>query len=249
MAFRKGDRISLTHPKTKALTHGVVEKGGAKLIVVTDDLERYNATPAALSHSDEPLPKKLLEYLAGASLKKGDRVEWVEKGRTFYGVVSKGGDKVVVIVDGAEEQSSGPARLYKKSDHPLAADPPSGMDKWAVVNYREHTRLTQETPCFEAIITYEGQAVLNAFNSGGGEPNRYNGWNFAKTRETDFEGRLREAVAEWAQRFGNIAKVPDPVDDWVDWYVHERPYGVKATMHFARWEKDVAQLNRREESP
>src|SRR3546814_20724079 len=67
-----------------------------------------------------------------------------------------------------EYRVTGPATAFKPSAEPLPQDPPHQMDDWDVVGYKEFRQMSQETTAFDAVITFKGERVLNARNSGTG---------------------------------------------------------------------------------
>ena len=246
MPHRKGDRVCLTHPKTKKTVNAVVFKVAAKVSVVTDDLEVFTGGPAVFTPSKVPIPSKLHDFMANLTLEKGARVEYEHEGAMVYGVVSKGGENVVVVLDGGRQESRGPAYLYHRSNHPLPVDPPSDMDRWAVTNYREVKALSEETPCFTATITYDGKPVLLADNRGQGGPNGY-ATHPKAPKGTKWETKLLDDAKAWAEQFGCAHPVPGETDDWLDWHVTERPFGVTAAAHFANWNAMTARLRKAED--
>ncbi|MBB3267753.1 hypothetical protein FHW79_005418 [Azospirillum sp. OGB3] len=245
MSHRKGDRVSMVHPKKKTTVHAVVFKVTTKVSVATDDLEVFTGGPAAFTPSTAPVPAKLRDFLATMTLEKGARVEYDHEGAMAYGMVSKGGENVVVILDGGRQESRGPAYLYRRSNQPLPVDPPSDMDRWAVTKYREVKALSEETPCFTATITYDGKPVLLVDNHGQGAPNAYN-YHPKAPKSTNWEAKLLNDVKAWAERFGCGNPVPGPIDDWLDWHVRERPFAVTASAHFKNWNAMTARLRKAE---
>jgi hypothetical protein len=153
-------------------------------------------------------------------LKKGDRVEFNIKGEIKYGVVYKGGQKLVVIEDGGEHQFQGHASLFKPSNHPLAKDEPSEMDRYSLRKYQEIEG--QETRNFNAIILENGKPVLYVSNDGNGGCDDYRPYNYEKPDEME---RFYASVRAWVTKFG----YPDMYEaegSWVEWWQHKRQYGV-----------------------
>lgn len=156
--------------------------------------------------------------------KKGDRVEFLFKGETTYGVVLRGGKKLKVVIDGGINIVEGPAGLFYYSNKELPKDPPNPMDNWSVKKYKAIEG--NDSYCFSAIICYEDKPVLEVHNSGRGGPNIYR-----TLCEAKYMGDFEKVTKLWAKQFNS--KYDFELDDlWVDWYVNHRPYGVTAEMYF-----------------
>ena len=172
-------------------------------------------------------------------LRKGDRVEFTDKGVTKYGVVSKGGSKKVeVTLDGAEYCVRGSAGAFRKSDYPLPVDTePSPMDNYAVTGYKEFKSF--DGGGFNAYITYKGKKILEAFDEGnGGEVNIHGIGGTPYARSPEEEKFYADAKA-WAIQFGDSNGF-GAVGMWFEWYVYERPYGVTSKAFWDKFNKKLA---------
>src|SRR3546814_165771 len=133
--------------------------------------------------------------------RKGDRVEYDDAGRTRFGTITKGGKSVTVILDGGEYRVTGPATAFKPSAEPLPQGPPHQMDDWDVVGYKEFRQMSQETTAFDAVITFKGERVLNARNSGTGGSNIYHRTEVAEALINDrFEADAKQWEADHGDR-------------------------------------------------
>ncbi len=159
------------------------------------------------------------------NLKKGQRVEWTDQGRTLYGTVSKGGAKVRVIQDGnLKHELVGPARAFRPSTQPLPQDEPNPMDQYTIRKYKEIRG--EETRCFECEVHGPNGLVLYARNEGTGGSNRYFPARNQTFRSPEYTQFFDNAKA-WAAQFG-YPDMTEPDDWWIEWYQHQRPYGVLA---------------------
>lgn len=229
--FKRNDRIKFVHPQRRETVHGVVAKvAGGKATVMTDDLETFTGPVGGLQGSDKPVPEPLLARLGvGKAFAKGDRVCFDHRGETLHGVVTKGGAaRIVVVLDGGRQRTSGPAAGFRASDKPLPKDPPSEMDRWGVVDHRASARMSEETEAFTATVTYDGKPVAHARNDGRGGCNLYQP---LPGQGRDLLDRLHADAAEWTRRNGG--EPFEPEDDWLSWAANERPFGVTAADHFA----------------
>lgn len=161
-------------------------------------------------------------------MRKGDRVQFIDKGSYAYGVVLKGGKgNITVIRDGGELQVSGPATAFRLSKHPLPADEPSVMDKWSIAKYKD-TGYGDETPQFNAEIALNGKVVITARNSGQGGCNMYTAIDY------DYVRQLEADAKEWGKQFGYPYDF-EAHDTWVEWAAREKIYGVLAVDYFKKY--------------
>ena len=170
------------------------------------------------------------------AIKKGDRVEYTQKGETKYGVVLKGGaKKITVVLDGGQLQVSGHPDCFKLSDKPLAVDTvKTPMDKYSVVGYRE-VRGHDDSQAFEAFIAKDGKKILSAFDSGHG-----GGVEYHRVNGSEDEEQFYSDVKAWARQFFPEDNGYGSADCWIEWYVNQRPYGVTAQAY---WDDYKAMLN------
>lgn len=174
--------------------------------------------------------------------RKGDRVEFAEKGVKKYGVVLKGGSKKIeVIVDGAEFIVKGSPKAFRPSDQPIPTDTEaSPMDDYGVTGYKEFK--TFDGGGFNAYVTYKGKKILEAFDQGcGGEVEFHpvdkneNYWN------SPAQKKFHEDAKAWAIQFGDKNGF-GAMGLWIDWYIHERPYGVTARMYWDKFNERLGNL-------
>lgn len=234
--FKKNDRIEFQNSAFKDWKLGLVAKADSFgfLEINTDDGQTWKGVVATKARaSTAPLPKHLANV--PASYAKGDRVEFEEKGRTAYGVVSKAGsDRVEVTEDGGIVIHSGPVSSFRPSTHPLKTGGPDEMDRWSVVSYKLKERLSRETPCFEAVIALNGKKVIAASNRGTGGSDDFNPLHAAPAKIID----MFEADAKaWAGRFDETASeggYRQDASDWLDWSVNKKGFGVTAADYFSK---------------
>ena len=171
---------------------------------------------------------------------KGDRVEVTAKnGEVLTGTVIRGGRSVTAVVDGSETQVKAPAACFRRSDQPLPVSPPSVMDKWGVEGYRRIPG-HGDTPTFHAKITLYGNVVGEAMNDGHGGPNDY---HFA---DGTLRARFLADCHIWAGRFSpDGADTPEPDGLWLDWHVHDRPFGRTAEAYLAAFQREMNELTSR----
>lgn len=164
------------------------------------------------------------------SFKKGDRVELTIKGELLRGTVERAGTKVTAILDGGAEKVSGPSVWFRPSTKPLPTEPPSAMDPYAVVSFKEHRQLSEETMAFSATITKLGRKLAHVSNEGTGGSNRYAVVDRAAGR--DILDELHQHAREWG--VATIGRVlPEATDLWVEWCTTSRPYAVTAREYLA----------------
>ena len=163
--------------------------------------------------------------------KKGDRVEFPQKGVTKYGVVSKGGaKKITVVLDGAEFEVKGHPNAFQPSNHPLPKDlVDSPMDKYSVVGYKKQVG-HDDSECFVAYVTKNGKKILRAYDSGHGGGVEYHGVN-GQYRNSEDEKQYYADAKAWAIQFGDNNGF-GAADCWIEWYIYERPYGVTAQAYW-----------------
>jgi len=154
-------------------------------------------------------------------MKKGTRVEFINKNQVCYGVVEKGGNnKNTVVLDGGKREITAEATYFKESSHPLPKDKPTVMDKYSIKGYKSLGG--EETDCFTATICLNGKPILYARNAGQGGCNSYN----ALKDNSDYD-KFIKAIKEWTTALG-YSKLFEAEDTWVSWYTTQRPYGKTA---------------------
>ncbi len=155
------------------------------------------------------------------SLRKGDRVEYLKNGVVeHYGVISKGGKNVTMVIDGAKQQISGPTSLFQLSEYPLPVDIPNPMDKWSVKKFKAFKDGHGDSPTFSATICLNNKKVGTAENNGWGGPNLY--YFNSRSDGSKFDSDIKE----WAFQFSAPSDAIELADFWLFWYVEEKSYGV-----------------------
>lgn len=228
--LKKGDRVEW---KNKGeVFYGVVSRGGAARVTVIQDGGKVNWKGSVhLFHpSNKPLTEEMKSTMNNR-LKKGDRVEWDDKGEMFYGVVTNGGTKVTVMQDGGQFKLKGGAGGFNLSNHPLAVDKPSSMDKWSVKSFKEFMHGHGDSATFHAKICLNGKVVGTAENDGWGGCNLY---HFDK----GVYGKFSDDVKSWVAQFG-YSDMLEAEDTWLFWFVNEKPYGVTAEDKIAEDKKSM----------
>lgn len=174
------------------------------------------------------------------TFKKGDRVEYTEKGETKYGVVSKGGAKSIsIVLDGGQYQVKGHPSLFQPSSHPLPRDTePSPMDGYAVTSFKEFA--SPDGGGFNAFITYRGKKILSAHDGGyGGEVEFHSVKKDGHYWNSPEQTKFHEDAQAWAIQFGDKNGF-GAAACWIEWYVYKRPYGVTAKMYWDEFKKMLA---------
>jgi len=170
-------------------------------------------------------------------MRKGDRVEFDTKNGKKYGTVLRGGSKkVTVIADGELDKTySGPAGgAIRPSTQPLPKDELNPMDRYSLRKYKEIDG-HGDSRTFSAEILKNGRPIIHVSNNGWGGCNEYYPINGADRRVLDIH--LADAQA-WAKQFG-YEGMSEPDDMWVEWYQHERPYGVLAKDMITNFKKEL----------
>jgi hypothetical protein len=230
--FGPGDRVDFQNKSFKGTKAGSVIKVDmfGMMQVTADDGEVWNVFAKAAEPSKTPAPKNLVQNPTRYA--KGDRVEWTQRGTVIYGVVSTGGSGTIkVIHDGGEMVSSGDARTFRPSQHPLKKDDPDAMDRWTLVNYKAIERRSRETTCFDAKIALDGKPVIEASNDGGGGCNFYRPLPGAPKGICD---KLDADAKAWrARAAGRELERSYDADMWISWKADKQPYGVTAAAFWA----------------
>jgi hypothetical protein len=232
--FVKGDRIEFQNSSFEGWKPGRVAKIDefGFMQIATDDGQTWKNVLASKARATSiPVPEHVAK--APVSYAKGARVEFEDNGKTLYGVVSKGGSgRIEVVEDGGIVVHRGPVAAFRPSSHPLNTGGPDEMDRWSVVSYKLHERMSQETPCFEAVIALNGKKVIAATNEGSGGPDLFHGLPGASN---DVVERLEADAKAWAIRFDEKAadrRYSEDASSWIDWEVNKKPYGVPAKDYF-----------------
>ena len=165
------------------------------------------------------------------SLKKGDRVEWIQGPETKYGVVFRGGKRPTVYIDGGIHSVKGGAGAFSLSNHPLPVDEPSPMDKWGVKSYKD-SGMGEETAHFQATITLNGKVVIYARNQGRGGCNMYD-QDFKNGVERSILADFAADAKAWGEQFGSPYNF-ELEDTWLDWAAHDKIYGKLAVDYFKK---------------
>lgn len=165
--------------------------------------------------------------------RKGDRVSWKDKGgERLHGTVTKGGASIQVAQDGGKYAVKGPASLFGVSDVPAPRDEPSPMDRWGLKAYKEAGG--DETPRYEATVTFDGRPALRASNTGIGGPDQF---DRLYTSTPDVLEQFLRDVRAWAESFGAKPPVFEPEASWVEWKHYHQPAGVTARAYWEEQEK------------
>ena len=163
-------------------------------------------------------------------LKKGDRVEFImseQPGDFLYGVVSRGGKKPTVYLDGGIKTVTAPAKCFTRSNHPIPADEPSIMDNWDVKNSKDFD--TGRGVGFAANITLNGKVVLFSNNLGNGGCNVYR--PVGQTPVYNIVNTFKDDAKAWAKQFGS-RRTLEIEDSWMLWATYYKPYGMTAVDYF-----------------
>jgi len=180
-------------------------------------MAKTNAPPLNLN------PKPPTPIVAGL------RVEATHGKKTVYGVVkSIRTNRGTVVLDGGREQISGPLGAFRPSAHPLPKDEPNVMDKWGVVKYKA-LKVVDEPGGYNAEVTLNGVAVIQAYNQGHGGPDNFQP---LKGQTHKVTAQLAADATAWASQHTD-GKVSEVEGLWVEWFVNSRPYGVLAKQYLA----------------
>lgn len=177
--------------------------------------------------------------------KKGARVEFIASdGRLITGTVLRGGSKKVQVVEDKvlDKYWSVPPSRLAVSTTPLPRDPEvTQMDRYEVRKYREIDG-HGDSRTFSAEIWRDGHPLLVVMNNGWGGFNDYSAPTpeLAKSQRMHVD-ELRAHAHEWATRFGRRAPL-EPEDDWIEWYQHERPYGITAREYNEKFQKALDEM-------
>lgn len=175
---------------------------------------------------------------------KGDRVEFDHRSETLYGVVSKGGPKAKVILDGGKLEYSVPTELLRASLKPLPRDAPHPMDSWGLKAYAEVEATSEETVAFTATVTWDGKDRLAAKNDGRGGCNSY----YPLSGGYATVARFEEDAKRWLMDHGMPQeKCFEAGDMWLGWKARQAPYGVTAKDMVADWMQTMAAFRKPEE--
>ena len=160
-------------------------------------------------------------------ISKGTRVETAKpfKGEIKYGVVSKGGRKPVVILDGGITTLTASHQCFKLSTNPLPTDPASGMDNWGIVGYKTSAFASHETECFELKVTHNNKAVVHVSNDGQGGSDMV----YPLGDPSDgYTSKFETVVSAWAKANGALQDIIDNgvIGEWLNYHRDYRPYGV-----------------------
>lgn len=180
--------------------------------------------------------------------RKGDRVCWRGKDddgnvELKYGTVTRGGKRIVATMDGGEYEVNGSPNQFRHSDKPLPKDPPSPMDDYSVSGYKTFPEMSDETVAFRACVSLNGKPILTAKNDGhGGDTEIWpiGGFDAGRNYNEVTQKFLDDAKA-WAIQFGQTSPF-ESFDEWIDWYVNHRPYGVTAADFNRSIEKRMAEI-------
>lgn len=161
--LRKGDAVAFTDSKGKPavglLRSAVVAGKAAK---VEDGTYVYTVDPRKLRIATDA-ERAACPLCKPVSVVAGDAVEFDNKGKVVQGVlvsVRAGRAKVAV---GHTEYGLPVAMLRKREVAPGDAGDAKG---YAVTQYKESRMQSQETTCFNAVVTFDGEPVVELHNDG-----------------------------------------------------------------------------------
>jgi uncharacterized Fe-S cluster protein YjdI len=236
---RKGARVKCFY--NEAECHGVVEKGGAKKLVVTlDDGECIEGAPRLFDPSEKPFPVEVDDGTL-KKVKKGERVCMETGSGQVHGVVIKGGSNTIeMMADGGKQSSRGHVSLFSLSSKSLPYDPQNIMSKWGVSSYKE-IPAHGDSRTFTANITLNGKKVISVGNSGWGGQNSYHRSSDGHVSAPVITQFIEETKQWWGDHGGEAAFEIE--DLWVDWFQHRRPYGVTSQMYVDEFKTKMAKLN------
>jgi hypothetical protein len=251
-SFKKGEVVSIKPNKTEEPVVCFVSKGGNSLNLVyysnkTKDLRQFSNVNS--SHPDlnlstySKMPKKLKDKhdIEFKSLKKGAIVEFDNDGETTIGVVEKGGNMPTIVYDNGSLAIKGHASLFTEiDDSKLEKDEPSVMDKWTVVSYKEHKRMSEETIAFNAYIALNGKKVFAVENTGKGGCMSLHGCSSVYDKKSN--DLFEKDLLEWAKQFGMTWKPFELDEEWVLWFSRDKPLKVTAKQHFEREKKQRKEI-------
>lgn len=181
-----------------------------------------------------------------ATYQKGARVEFDHKGETMSGVVSKGGSKPKVILDGGKLECTVPAAALRDSSRPLPKDPPHPMDSWSLKGYTEMVGMSQETQAFTATVLKDGVPLLAARNDGRGGCNSY----YPVTGGYASVTALEDAAKQWLIDHGMPEEdCFEAGDMWMSWKANQAPYGMTGKAMVESWLADMAEVRGEESAP
>ena len=190
--------------------------------------------------------RKLPETSMPSSFTKGARVEFDHQGETHYGVVSRGGAKAKVVIDGGKVEYSVPASLLRDSAVPLPKDPPHPMDSWSLKGYAEVAAMSEETAAFTATVLRDGKPALSAKNDGRGGCNSY----YPITGGYATVAALEESAKQWLVDHGMPPEdCFEAADMWLSWKAGQAPYGVTAKAFVESWIETMAEMRGETEAP
>lgn len=241
--FGRGARVEFQNSSFEGWKAGEVTKIDAFgfMDVATDDGGSWKGVFSMKARASQaPAPKHAVKM--PSSYAKGDRVEWKEEGKTFYGVVSKGGSgRIEVTQDGGVNILGGSVRLFQPSTHPLKTDAPDTMDRWTVVGYKPYERMSEETTCFDAKIALDGKSVITVSNRGTGGSNMYHPLSGAPAGICE---QLEADAKAWRARASSGREPDDKYvehsDLWVEWKTAKQPFGVTAADYWNDFDDIVA---------
>lgn len=179
--------------------------------------------------------------------KKGDRVEFKMEDGMNYGVVKKGGrNTIVVVLDGGDSEVKAGVRFFRLSDKPLPTDKPNMMDKYSIKGYKEGGMNTDGL-MFSCTLCLYGKPIAHISQGGHGGPNSYQ--FIVKDYKNDTEIRASREVLNqfykdtkaWAALF-NYENPLEIEDDWVEWWLHMRPYGRTAEAYITQMDAELKEL-------
>lgn len=171
--------------------------------------------------------------------KKHDRVEFDHGKETLYGVVTKGGKRTSVTLDGAKLAYSVGESALRISTKPLPKDPPHPMDAYTLKSYREAAHLSEETTAFSAEIQKDGVSIIAARNSGHGGCNSYYPLSGGYAVTSQFEDDAKQWLIDHGM---DESDVNEASDTWLVWKATQAPFGVTAVQYVEDWKEMLQEV-------
>lgn len=170
---------------------------------------------------------------------KGSRVEFDYRGETLQGVVSRGGAKAKVIVDGGKLEFTVPAPSLRDSAVPLPKDPSHPMDSWSLKGYSEVAAMSEETQAFTAVVMRNGVQAIHAKNTGRGGCNSYHPATGGYATVAALENEARQWLIDHGMPEEDCIEAADM---WLSWKATKAPYGVTAKAFVEDWQSLMSDM-------
>jgi len=217
--FKKGQVVTMQHPKSKAMLAAVIAKSTAADLVVEADkgeghmirfeAKRNRRTPAQLAEGlkitagcDLPISPELQKAIDTANGKipkvtKGQIVSYEMDGEQCTGRVNKGG-KTPLVSHKDGSHIKGPAHVFTPCEAP-EIDPE--LADWSVTAFVDQG-MGRDFARWQATVAYRGKDEFYAICDGDGGPLRYEPVSRSKTEYM----RQRESIATWQKALTDYIK-------------------------------------------